>query len=102
MKHQACHEDIISSLPFRIYAVQIDDSIEYLISIFKSKEDFQHDVSEFYSQCKNKPPEVITTAAKDFFEQEGYIRVYDLVSAWYNGRLVVTSSRVVENTALFE
>ena len=91
MKH-----DIIHSLPFRIFLLEIDGNQNYWIHRFKDDEDFIKDVRSYSEQSKNGDPGAITIGLPKHLESEGYINIAELVSEEYKAALISTRSRLIQ------
>lgn len=89
------YQDIINSLPFRIFSVQIDDDLDYWIGLAKTDDDFQADIRAFTSEWKNMPEESILKSLDKFMEDQGYIKINQLVSDSYAGKMLSTRSRII-------
>lgn len=88
--------DIIHSLPFRIFLLEIDGASNYWIHRFKSDEDFLRDVRTYSERSKNGDPGAITCGMVRYLEEEGYINIAELVSEEYKAAIVNTRSRLVQ------
>jgi mannitol-specific phosphotransferase system IIBC component len=91
MKH-----DIIHSLPFRIFLLEIDGSQNYWVHRFKDDEDFIKDMRSYNEQSKNGDPGAIIIGLPRFLESEGYINIAELVSEEYKAALISTRSRLIQ------
>lgn len=88
--------DIIQSLPFRIYLLEVDGTAQYWIHRFKHDDDFRADLRTFSATSKNSSPDLIVRGLNAFLESEGYINVAELVSEEYKTGVVSTRSRLIE------
>lgn len=98
MIHQQRHEGRTLDLLCRIFAVEIEGKeVEYWASTDKSPDNFQEDMRNFSSEFKNLDPDTLVFHLKSYLGEKGYLRVADLVSDRFQGRIVSTRSRIVED-----
>jgi hypothetical protein len=98
MEHHKRHEDVKLDLLCRIYAVELEGRpAEYWASPIKSPDDFQEDMREFASQFKNIDPDTLVFHLKEYLTAAGYVRVADLVTERFVGRIVSTRSRILQD-----
>ena len=88
--------DIIHSLPFRIFLLEIDGTSNYWVHRFKSDEDFIRDVKAYSEKSKNGDAGAIACGIVRYLEDEGYINIAELVSEEYKAAIVNTRSRLVQ------
>lgn len=88
--------DIIHSLPFRIFLLEIDGTSNYWIHRFKKDEDFVNDVRAYSERTKNGDAGAITFGIVRYLENEGYINIAELVSEEYKAAIVNTRSRLIQ------
>ena len=88
--------DIIQSLPFRIYLLEVDGATQYWIHRFKHDDDFHADLRTFSAISKNSSSESIIKSLNSFLENEGYVNIAELVSEEYKASVVSTRSRLIE------
>lgn len=87
--------DIIHSLPFRIFLLEIDGISNYWVHRFKGDDDFINDVRVYSERSKNGDAGAIACGITRYLEDEGYINIAELVSEEYKAAVVHTRSRLV-------
>jgi len=88
--------DIIHSLPFRIFLLEIDETSNYWIHRFKSDEEFVRDIRNYSEKSKNGDAGAIAVGIERFLVEEGYINIEELVSEEYKAAIINTRSRLVQ------
>lgn len=88
--------DIIHSLPFHIFALELDGATQYWIHRFKNEDDYRKDLRTYSEQSKNIDPGSIRKGLLSFLENEGYINIAELVTEEYKATIISTRSRMIQ------
>lgn len=98
MIHQQRQDCQKLDLLCRIYSVQIEGKdVEYWASTNRSPDEFRDDMRDFSSEFKNLDPDTLFFHLKAYLSEKGYLRVADLVSDRFVGRIISTRSRILED-----